>query len=238
MSQPPTWTVETILAELKNAGSEENRAGMKRYGIKVDHAFGVPMAFTRPLSKKIGKDPALARALWATGIHEARILAGLISDPKNLPPEQMDAWVSDFNSWDLCDQVCDPFAATDYAVDKIRQYAEDEREFVRRAAFAMIAARSVHAKKAPDNEFLAYLPLIENKASDPRNFVFKAVSWALRNIGKRSQALNGPAVTVAERLAASSDKTKRRIGKDAVRELTSDAVKTRLAKKAEKKGAA
>lgn len=231
------WTVEAVLAELKAAGSEENRAGMKRFGIQVDRAFGVPMAFLRPLSKKIGKNPTLAVALWATGIHEARILAGLIADPKDLPPEQMDAWAADFNSWDLCDQVSDTFAATDYAVKKIRHYAEDEREFVRRTSFAMIAARAVRAKKAPDSEFLDYLPLIEAKASDPRNFVFKAVSWALRNIGKRCLSLHGPALEVAQRLAASADKTERRIGKEAVRELTSEKVKQRLERKAQKTGA-
>lgn len=216
------WTVETVLAELRQAGSEENRAGMKRFGIQVDRAFGVPMAFIRPLAKKIGKNPALSAALWETGWHEARILAGLIADPKQISRAQMDDWVSDFNSWDLCDQVCAVFARTDHATEKIAAYAADEREFVRRAGFAMIAWRAVHAKKAPDSEFLGYLDLIADKAGDPRNYVFKAVSWALRQIGKRSQALHQPALALAERLAASTDKTERRIGKEASRELTAE----------------
>ncbi|WP_346912861.1 DNA alkylation repair protein [uncultured Roseibium sp.] len=231
MATASNWTVEAVLGELRQAGSEENRAGMKRFGIQVDRAFGVPMAVTRPLAKKIGKNPALSDALWAIGWHEARILAGLIADPKQITPAQMDAWVSDFNSWDLCDQVCAVFAKTDHATEKIAAYATDEREFVRRAGFAMIAWRAVHAKKAPDSEFLSYLDLIADKASDPRNYVFKAVSWALRQIGKRSLALHQPALALAERLAASTDKTERRIGKEASRELTAEKTLLRLRRK-------
>ncbi len=230
------WTVEAVLAEFRQAGSEHNRAGMKRCGIQVDRAFGVPMAFTRPLAKTIGKDPALSAALWETGWHEARILAGLIADPKQITPAQMDAWVRDFNSWDLCDQVSAVFAKTDQATEKIATYAADEREFIRRAGFAMIAWRAVHAKKAPDNEFLSYLDLIADKAGDPRNYVFKAVSWALRQIGKRSLPLHGPALALAERLAASSDKTERRIGREACRELTAEKTLLRLQQKAQKAG--
>ena len=148
----------------------------------------------------------------------------------------MDAWVSGFNSWDLCDQVCAVFAKTDHAAEKIATYAADEREFVRRAGFAMIAWRAVHAKKAPDNEFLGYLDLIADKAADPRNYVFKAVSWALRQIGKRSLPLHRPALALAERLAASSDKTERRIGREACRELTAEKTLLRLQQKAQKAG--
>lgn len=232
MAATSNWTVEAVLADLRQAGSEENRAGMKRFGIQVDRAFGAPMAVTRPLAKKIGKDPALSAALWKTGWHEARILAGLISDPKQITPAQMDAWVSDFNSWDLCDQVCAVFARTADATEKISTYVIDEREFVRRAGFAMIAWRAVHAKRAPDSEFLGYLDLIADKAADPRNYVFKAVSWALRQIGKRSLPLHKPALALAERLAASSDKTERRIGKEASRELTAEKTLLRLQRKA------
>ncbi len=228
------WTVDSVLAELRQVGSEENRAGMARFGVNTDKAFGVPMAFTRPFARKVGKSPALSAALWQTGFHEARILAGLIADPKAITPDQMDAWVTEFNSWDLCDQICAIFAKTNHAPDRIPVYAADEREFVRRAGFATIAWRAVHAKKAPDEEFLGYLELIETHASDPRNFVLKAVHWALRQIGKRSYSLHAPALELAEKLAASSDKAERRVGREAVRELTSDKVAARLEKIAQK----
>ncbi|WP_235987767.1 DNA alkylation repair protein [Roseibium aggregatum] len=230
------WTVDAVLTDLRHAGSDENRAGMKRFGIQVDRAFGVPMAYTRPLAKKIGKDPALSAALWETGWHEARILAALIADPKQITPVQMDDWVGAFNSWDLCDQVCAVFASTRYATEKIAAYVADEREFVRRAGFAMIAWRAVHAKKVPDEDFLGYLHLIADKANDPRNYVFKAVSWALRQIGKRSQSLHAPALALAERLAASADRTERRIGKEAARELTLEKTLARLRRKARRTG--
>jgi 3-methyladenine DNA glycosylase AlkD len=231
---PDGWSLETVLTELQNAGSEHNRAGMKRFGINVERAFGVPMAMTRPLAKRIGKDPDLSDALWASGYHEARILAALIADPKTVTPQQMNAWTAEFNSWDLCDQVCAVFAKTVHAPNRIPAYIADEREFVRRAGFAMIAWRAVHAKKALDTEFLAYLDMIEAKASDPRNFVLKAAHWALRQIGKRSWSLHAPALALAEKLSASSDKAERRVGREALRELTSEKVRTRLDRRAVK----
>lgn len=235
-SPPDEWSLETALEELRNAGSEHNRAGMKRFGINVDRAFGVPMAVTRPLAKRIGKNPELSDALWASGYHEARILAGLIADPKRITPAQMDTWTAEFNSWDLCDQICAVFAKTVHAPDLIPVYIADEREFVRRAGFAIIAWRAVHAKKAPEAEFLTYLDMIETNSNDPRNFVLKAVHWALRQIGKRSWSLHAPAVKLAEKLSASNDKAERRVGREAVRELKSEKVAERLDRKAGKAG--
>lgn len=224
----PEWSLEAVLEELRNAGSEHNRAGMKRFGINVEKAFGIPMAVTRPLAKRIGRNSDLSDALWASGYHEARILAGLIADPRKITLAQMDAWTAEFNSWDLCDQICAVFAKTDHAPERIPVYIADEREFVRRAGFAMIAWRAVHAKKAPDTEFLAYLNLIEANSGDPRNFVLKAVHWALRQIGKRSWSLHAPALDLAQRLSASRDKAERRVGREALRELSSDKVRARL----------
>lgn len=234
ISPPPSdgWSLEAILEELRNAGSEHNRAGMERFGVNVDRAFGVPMAVTRPLAKRIGKSSELSDALWASGYHEARILAGLIAEPKKITPQQMDAWTGEFNSWDLCDQICGVFAKTDHAPGRIPIYIEDDREFVRRAGFAMIAWRAVHAKKAPDAEFLTYLDMIEANSGDPRNFVLKAVHWALRQIGKRSWSLHAPALALSEKLSTSTDRTERRVGREALRELNSDKVATRLDKKA------
>lgn len=225
-----TPTAASVVAELRTFGSEANRAGMARFGINADRALGVSMAAMRPLAKRLRRSHALARDLWATGIHEARILAAMIDEPKLVTPAQMDAWVADFDSWDLCDQACMKlFARTPYIADKVSQWAEDEREYVRRAAFALIAGYTVAAKKAPDAEFLAFLPIIERHATDGRNFVKKAVNWALRQIGKRSPSLHGPALALAEKLAVSTDRTARWIGKDAVRELTDPKQTARIA---------
>lgn len=213
--------VDAVLAELRALGSEEGRAGMARFGINTENAFGVSMAAARPLARKYRRQHDLAAGLWATGIHEARILAALIDDPKLVTKKQMDAWAAEFNSWDLCDQACMKlFAKTPFVSQQVAKWAKDKREFMRRAAFATIAGYAVHAKKASDDEFLPFLKLIETHATDSRNFVKKAVSWALRQIGKRSAGLHGPALALAERLATSNDKTARWIGKDAAKELS------------------
>jgi len=213
--------VAAILAELKSLGSKENRAGQARFGINTARAYGVSMVSLRPVARRLKRNHEMATALWASGKHEARILAALIDDPKLVTPAQMDSWVADFDSWDLCDQACSNlFARTPYAEKKVAKWAKDKREFVRRAAFALIAAISVHGKDVPDATFLGFLPLIEKHATDPRNFVKKAVNWALRQIGKRNLSLHTPALALAEKLAASEDRTARWIGKDAVKELT------------------
>ncbi len=213
--------VAAILAELKSLGSEENRAGQARFGINTARAYGVSMTSLRPIKRRLKRDHELAAALWATGAHEARILAALIDEPKKVTPAQMDAWAAEFNSWDLCDQVTSKlFVCTPYVEKKIAKWAKDSDEFVRRAAFALLAAYSVHGKDVPDADFLPYLDLIEKHSTDPRNFVRKAVNWALRQIGKHSLALHPPALALAEKLAASNDKTARWIGKDAVKELS------------------
>jgi len=179
------------------------------------------MASLLPIARRFRRDHALAKALWETGIHEARILAVLVDDPAQVTPRQMDDWAAAFDSWDLCDQACMKlFVHTDFVGEKIPAWAEDEREFVRRAGFALLAARAVHAKNAADADFAALLPLIERHAGDPRNFVKKAVNWSLRQIGKRSVGLNRQALGLAIRLADSLDKTRRWVGRDAVRELS------------------
>jgi 3-methyladenine DNA glycosylase AlkD len=213
--------VDAVLAELKALGSEENRAGMARFGINAERAYGVSIANLRPLARRLGKNHALAAALWKSDVHEARILAAFVDEPKRVTAAQMDRWVAAFDSWDLCDQVCNNlFVRTPFVETKVAKWAKDQREFVRRAAFALIASYTVHAKGIPDDAFRPMLALVEKHATDPRNFVKKAVNWALRQIGKRSLALHGPALALAERLAASDDKTARWIGRDAVKELT------------------
>jgi 3-methyladenine DNA glycosylase AlkD len=219
-----------ILAELRALGSEANRKGMARYGINTGRAIGVSIAAMRPIARRHRRRHDLALALWASGWHEARILASLIDDPKAVTAAQMDRWVAACDSWDLCDQMTSKlFALTPFAAEKIRAWAEDEREFVRRAAFALLVGVTVHDKKLPDAALLAYLPLIEKHAGDGRNFVKKAVNWALRQIGKRSPALHGPALELAEKLAASPDPARRWIGRDAVRELSDPRQVARIA---------
>lgn len=208
--------------------NEKNRTGMARFGINTQKAYGISIRDLRPLAKAIGRDHDLALELWRTGIHEARILASFIDEAGKVSENQIDAWVADFDSWDLCDQVMDLFIATAFADAKIHAWASAEPEFVKRAAFAMIAGRAVRQKKLPDDIFLGYLDLIEVQAGDPRNYVKKAVNWALRQIGKRSAVLHPKALALAERLAASDDKARRWIGRDASRELTSDAVMKKL----------
>jgi 3-methyladenine DNA glycosylase AlkD len=224
--------VETVLAELKALGTEKNRAGMARFGINTDRAFGVSMAVMQPLSRKYRRNHELALALWKSGFHEARIFAALVEDPKQVTSRQMDAWVADFDSWDICDQACmRVFSFTPFVHEKVEKWAADEREFVRRAAFALIAGYAVAARKVDDNDFLKFLPLIEACSTDPRNFVRKAVNWALRQVGTRSPALHKPALALARKLADSADKTARWIGKDAVRELSDPAQIERLKKR-------
>jgi 3-methyladenine DNA glycosylase AlkD len=226
----PAWSKAEVLAQLEGMRNEKNRAGMTRFGINTENAYGISIRDLRPLAKAIGRDHDLALELWQTGFHEARILASFIEEADKVGEDQIDAWVADFDSWDLCDQVMDLFIATPFADAKIQAWASAEPEFVKRAAIAMIAGRAVRQKKLPDDIFLDYLDLIEAQAGDPRNYVKKAVNWALRQIGKRSRYLHPRALALAERLAASKDKTRRWIGRDAVRELSSDAVKTKLAR--------
>jgi 3-methyladenine DNA glycosylase AlkD len=210
-----------VLDELRALGSETNRAGMARYGINTERAFGISMAQLRPIARRLKRNHALALALWRSGFHEARLLAALIDEPNKVTPEQMDLWAGDLDSWDLCDQAClKLFVKTPFVEDKIVQWADDDRTFVRRAGFALLAAYTVHGRNVPDDRFAAFLDLVERHATDPRNVVKKAANWALRQIGKHSIALHGPALAVAERLVASHDKTARWIGRDAVRELT------------------
>jgi 3-methyladenine DNA glycosylase AlkD len=167
------------------------------------------MAAQRPLARKYRRNDALALELWASGYHEARILATMIEDPKQVTPKQMDAWAADFDSWDICDQACmRVFARTPYVATKVAKWAKDKREFVRRAAFATIAGYTVSAKEEPDAVFLSFLALIEMYSTDERNFVKKAVNWALRQIGKHSPTLHRPALKLARKLAGSEDRTR------------------------------
>ncbi|WP_421925066.1 DNA alkylation repair protein [Neoaquamicrobium sediminum] len=227
-------TADDVLDHLKSLGSEENRQGMLRYGIRIERALGISHGDQRRIAKAIGRDHERAFALWDCGITEAQFIASLTADPKRFTANDARQWAAEFDSWDIVDGVSDLFVDTDHWLTLIDDFAKDEREFVRRTAFAMMAWSVVHRKNEPEETFLRFLATIRRHADDERNFVRKAVSWALRSIGKRSAQLNTAALDLARDLAGSDDKTRRWIGKDAVRDLTSEKTRQRLERIANK----
>jgi 3-methyladenine DNA glycosylase AlkD len=221
MPATTTATVRALLAWMKTRGSRRNVEGMARYGIVADKVFGISVGTLRAKGKQIGRDHALARALWKTGWYEARMLAAFVDDPKAVTPAQMDAWAKDFDNWAICDTVCfHLFDKSPHAWSRIRAWRRRKDEFVKRAAFALMASVALHDKKADDALFLPCLPMIEAAATDDRNFVKKGVSWALRGIGRRSPLLRAPSLALATTLAASSSAAARWVGKDAMRDLS------------------
>lgn len=214
--------LKEILAELKKHANSKNVAGMARFGINPKNTLGISIPTLRALAKKIGKDHRLAAELWQTGIHEARLLAGFIDDYKQVTDQQMERWVKAFDSWDICDLVCSNlFDKTPLPYKKAREWAVRKEEFVRRAGFVMMACLAVHDKKAPDEKFKPFFPLIKKYSTDERNFVKKAVNWALRQIGKRNKTLNVQALKVGEEIVKIDSPAAKWIARDAIRELKS-----------------
>ena len=202
---------------------------MAGYGIDTSRAVGLSVSELRRIARGLGRDHELAAALWASGVHEARILASRVDEPARVSEAQMDAWVADVDSWDVCDGVCgNLFDRTPFALAKAVEWSTREPELEKRAAFALMACAAVHRRDLPDAAFGSLLPVIREQASDDRNYVKKAVSWALRQIGKRSLGLNVRAIRTAERLDRMDTRSARWIARDALRELRSDAVQTRL----------
>ncbi|MDE6778123.1 MAG: DNA alkylation repair protein [Alistipes sp.] len=224
-----TSTLDDTLSMLRAAASDEFRTGMTRFGIAVDRALGVHIPEVRAIAKRIGTNHRLAMELFDSGVHEAQILASIVADRRLFTPEDMDCWVADFDSWDVCDQCCmNLFRRLPFAYEKVRFYAAAEREFTRRAGFALLATLAVGDKSASDDVFRDFLPLTEEYSVDPRPSIRKAVNWALRQIGKRNSRLHPAALAAAERIAASGTASARWIGRDAVRELRSEGVLRRL----------
>jgi len=221
-----------ILRFLQENTNETNRAGMARFGIVTGNAFGIPMPALRSLAKQFKKNIELAMDLWNAGYHETRILAPMIDNVKQVTVEQMERWVHDFDSWDICDQCCSNlFDKTPFAIDKTLEWVNSDQEFVKRAGFVMMACLAVHAKKLSNQQFLDFLPFIVRESDDKRNFVRKAVNWALRQIGKRNIQLHPEALPVAEKLMNSENATARWIGKDAYKELTDEKIINRIKSK-------
>lgn len=218
-------TQKEVILYLKNNSNPKDREGMARFGINPKYALGVRVPVLRKLAKKIGKNHKLAEELWESKIHEARILASMIEEPKEVTEKQMEEWVKEFNSWDLCDQCCmNLFDKTNMAWDKAKEWPKRKEEFVRRAGFALMACLAVHDKKAKDEDFLKFFPIIKKYSTDERNFVKKAVNWTLRQIGKRNINLNKKSIELAKEIEFASWRTKTSIwiAKDAIRELTSE----------------
>jgi 3-methyladenine DNA glycosylase AlkD len=222
--------MERILIEkLKSLSDPRALAGMARFGINLKKTYGVSIPVLRKLAKQVGQNHLLAQKLWNSGIHEARILAGMIDVPEEVTEKQMERWVMDFNSWDVCDQVCSNlFDRTNSAHKKAIGWSKRGEEFVKRAGFVLMAALAVHDKEAGDKEFLKFLPIIKREALDERNFVKKAVNWALRQIGKRNLHLNQVAIQTAKEVQGIDSKSAKWIASDAIRELTSEAVRKRF----------
>jgi 3-methyladenine DNA glycosylase AlkD len=213
--------VDNVLAELNSLSDPSGLEGMKRFGIETNNALGIKIPILRKLAKKYKLNHSLALELWQSRVHEARILACYIADPAQVSEDQMDSWAQDFNSWDIVDQCCgNLFDKTPFAYKKAVEWAFAKEEFVKRAGFVMMAELAAHEKKTEDQDFIGFFSVIEQEAKDDRNFVKKAVNWALRQIGKRNDTLRVNAIACAERIMNQSFKSSKWIARDALRELT------------------
>jgi 3-methyladenine DNA glycosylase AlkD len=224
--------LKDVLQRFESLRNEKNIAGMARFGIRSESAFGIKHPVLKQIAKEIGKDHELALELWDSGYHEARLIAPLIDDPKLVSEAQADSWVKDLNSWDLCDDLAgNLLIKTPFAHKKAIQWAKRKEEFVRRAGFAMMAWIAVKDKKTVKETFAPFYPLMVLYSNDERNYVKKAISWALRSVGKRNLALNKEAVKVAKQMAKVDSKSSRWIAQDVIKELTSDTMQARLKEK-------
>jgi 3-methyladenine DNA glycosylase AlkD len=226
------WTKNSVLRELKGLADPKVREKMAYFGVNVPKARGISAPVLHALSRRIGRDHRLAEDLWATGIHEAKILATLIGEPEKVTAREMDRWARDFDGWDVVDAACRYlYAFSAPAWSKVDAWSRRKEEYVKRAAFSLIAYLSYLDKESPDSRFARLLPIIERESDDDRNFVRKAVNWALRQIGKRNVALNRAAIDTAERIRLRGSRAARWIAADARRELKSEAVQKRLRQK-------
>jgi 3-methyladenine DNA glycosylase AlkD len=229
MNMPSVSKRISVLRQLKSLSNPENVAGMARFGINPKNTYGIPIPVLRRIARTLGSDHELALQLWRSKIHEARILAALIDVPARVRSQQMELWVKDFDSWDVCDQCCSNlFDKTVHATQKAVEWSSREEEFVKRAGFTLMAALAVHDKKATDRQFIKFLKIIEQQSDDERSYVKKSVNWALRQIGKRNLRLNKAAITTANGIRRRNSKASHWIAADALRELMSPKVQKRL----------
>ena len=218
-----------ILSHLNSLADPTNVEGMVHFGINPHNTLGISVNTLRGIAREVGKDHDLAGELWASGVHEARILASLVDIPKQVTDEQMESWVKDLDSWDVCDQVCQNlFARTSYACQKALAWSGRPEEFVKRAGFVLIARLAVPSAKTADKTLDGFLPIIAREASDERNYVKKAVNWALRQIGKRNRNLHAKTIAVAQQIERMDSKAARWVAREALKELTSPKTIARL----------
>jgi 3-methyladenine DNA glycosylase AlkD len=217
-------TVEDLVGQLKQLATNEHLAQMGHFGINTHSALGVKVPIIRKLAREVGKNHALAAGLWETGIHEARLLATMVEDPQLVTEHQFDMWVKDFDTWDICDQCCSLFIKTPFALSKIIDYSFSKKEFIKRTSFVIICQLAIHDNNATDDFFLSCFVIIERESDDNRNFVRKAVNWALRQIGKRNNHLRYEAIACAERIYLHNSTSARWIASDALRELKSNSI--------------
>jgi 3-methyladenine DNA glycosylase AlkD len=220
---------EEILKKLKSMSDTKTVEGMAKFGINPNNTLGISIPTLREMAKEIGKNHNIALELWDSGIHEARLLACFIDDPAAVTEEQMENWIKDFDSWDVCDQCCSNLLdKTQFAYQKVFELTKRKEEFVKRTGFVLMACLAVHDKESKDEKFLRFLPIIKRESKDERNFVRKAVNWALRQIGKRNKNLNKEAIKTAKEILKIDSKAAKWIASDALRELTSQSVQKRL----------
>ncbi|HII95807.1 MAG TPA: DNA alkylation repair protein [Candidatus Methanofastidiosum sp.] len=222
---------QSIIEKLKTISDPKTLEGMSRYGIKTDKAFGVSIPKIRLLAKEIEKDHNLALELWKSGFHETKFLASMIDDPKKLTNEQMENWAKDFDSWDVCDQVCNNlFGKSPLAFDKVFEWSKRDEEFVKRAGYVLMAVLAVHDKTRADEDLFKFMPVIFNGSTDERIYVKKAVNWALRQIGKRNLILHKKAIEYALDIQKIDSKSAKWIASDALRELHNPKILERIKK--------
>ncbi len=221
--------INSLLKKLQSLSNPENIEGMARFGINPKKTFGIRKPVIREIARKIPKDHKLALELWETGYLETRIIASLIDIPEKVTKAQMDRWVKDFDSWDICDQCSiNLFHKTPFAYDMVFKWGKAQDEYVKRAAFSLIAVLGVHDKKADDEKFIKFFPLIKKASTDGRNFVKKAVNWALRQIGKRNMNLNKEALKLAREIIKTGSKSAKWIAADAIKELENEKIRSRI----------
>jgi len=224
-----TMEYEKIIKKLKSLSNPKAITGMARYGITPENTYGVSIPNLRKIAKEIGINHKLAQRLWNTNIRETKILASMIEDPEMVTEEQIEGWVKEFNYWEICDQCCmNLFEKTKFAYKKAIEWSSREKEFIKRAGFVLMARLAVSDKKADDKRFEKFFPIIKREATDDRNYVKKAVNWALRQMGKRNLNLNGKAIKIAKEIQKMDSKIAKWIASDALRELTSDTVQKKL----------
>ena len=222
-------TYDEIMTRMRSMANPENVAGMARFGINPHNTLGISVVTLRKIARQTGRDHDLAGRLWGSGVHEARLLACLVDVAALVDETQAEKWVEAFDSWDICDVCCNElFRKTGFAYLKARKWSARSEEFVKRAGFVLMACLAVHDKAAGDEMFLGFLPLVERESGDERNFVRKAVNWALRQIGKRNRDLNRAAVRSALTILAKGSRPARWIARDALRELRSPKILGRL----------